>query len=45
VTTYLTARGMNPANANSTSRGAEEATGVDETGWAHDRRVDLLLAK
>jgi peptidoglycan-associated lipoprotein len=45
VTSYLTARGLNPANASSTSRGAMDATGVDETGWAHDRRVDVLLAK
>jgi peptidoglycan-associated lipoprotein len=45
VTAYLTARGVNPANASSTSRGAEDATGVDEAGWARDRRVDVLLAK
>ncbi len=45
VTAYLTARGVSPANASSTSRGAEDATGVDEAGWAHDRRVDVLLAK
>jgi len=45
VTTYITARGVDPANANSTSRGAMDATGVDETGWAHDRRVDVLLLK
>lgn len=44
VATYLTARGLNRANATSTSRGAMDATGQDETGWAHDRRVDVLLA-
>jgi BON domain len=45
VTTYLTARGVDSAHASSTSRGAMDATGVDEAGWAHDRRVDVLLAK
>lgn len=45
VTAYLTARSVDPANASATSRGAMDATGVDETGWAHDRRVDVLLGK
>ncbi len=45
VTTYLTGRGVSPANASSTSRGAMDATGVDEAGWARDRRVDVLLVK
>lgn len=45
VASYLTAHGVNRANATSTSRGAMDATGQDETGWAHDRRVDVLLAK
>ncbi len=26
------------------TRGAMDATGKDETGWAHDRRVDVMLA-
>jgi peptidoglycan-associated lipoprotein len=43
VATYLTDRGVNRANATTTSRGAMDATGHDETGWAHDRRVDVLL--
>jgi hypothetical protein len=29
----------------SSSRGALDATGKDETGWAYDRRVDVLLVK
>lgn len=44
VSGYLAARGMKLANAMATSRGAMDATGLDETGWAHDRRVDVLLA-
>jgi len=28
-----------------TSRGAIEARGSDETGWAKDRRVDVMLAE
>jgi len=28
-----------------TTRGALDATGSDEAGYAHDRRVDLQLAK
>jgi peptidoglycan-associated lipoprotein len=45
VATYLIAAGMSSANAIATSRGALDATGRDETGWAHDRRVDVFLAK
>jgi peptidoglycan-associated lipoprotein len=44
VAAYLTVRGVSRANATSTTRGAMDATGHDETGWAHDRRVDVLLA-
>jgi peptidoglycan-associated lipoprotein len=45
VASYLTGRGMTADKTSSTSRGAMDATGRDETGWAHDRRVDLQLAK
>jgi len=45
VTLYLVAAGVSYANVVATSRGALDATGRDETGWAHDRRVDVLLAK
>lgn len=44
VANYLEAQGVAKANAASTSRGAMDATGTNETGWAHDRRVDVLLA-
>jgi peptidoglycan-associated lipoprotein len=45
VTLYLIAAGVGYANVVATSRGALDATGSDETGWAHDRRVDVFLAK
>ncbi|HLK39670.1 MAG TPA: OmpA family protein [Polyangiaceae bacterium] len=43
VALYLVARGLNPLQATSTSRGAMDATGTDEATWAQDRRVDVLL--
>ena len=45
VGTYLAARGLSHANMTTTSRGALDATGHEETGWTHDRRVDISLAK
>lgn len=45
VEKYLTSKGMSKSKATSTSRGAIDATGSDETTWQHDRRVDILLAK
>jgi peptidoglycan-associated lipoprotein len=45
VATYLADHGMTRANVTTSSRGALDATGSDETGWAHDRRVDVMLAK
>ena len=38
---YLTDHGLAGARVTTTSRGAMDATGRDETGWAHDRRVDV----
>lgn len=43
VATYLEGRGLGSTAITTTSRGAMDATGHDETGWAHDRRVDVLL--
>lgn len=43
VATYLETRGLHSTAVTTTSRGAMDATGRDETGWAHDRRVDVLL--
>jgi peptidoglycan-associated lipoprotein len=44
VGTYLDGHGVDKAKTETTSRGAMDATGSDETGWQHDRRVDVLLA-
>jgi peptidoglycan-associated lipoprotein len=43
VSAYLAARGMSKEKAQPTSRGAMDASGTDENGWQHDRRVDVLL--
>jgi peptidoglycan-associated lipoprotein len=43
VGTYLSVRGMDKGKAQSTSRGAMDAAGTDESGWQRDRRVDVLL--
>ena len=43
VETYLGDQGLGRSAMTTTSRGAMDATGTDETGWAHDRRVDVLL--
>jgi len=40
---YLDARGMDKGKTLSTSRGAMDATGSDESGWQRDRRVDVVL--
>lgn len=44
VASYLSGHGMSSAKESTTSRGAMDATGHNETGWAHDRRVDVMLA-
>jgi peptidoglycan-associated lipoprotein len=43
VEVYLEKRGLDKTKMESSSRGALDATGTDEAGWAHDRRVDLTL--
>jgi peptidoglycan-associated lipoprotein len=45
VATYLTGHGMDKAKAQSTTRGAMDATGYDEPSWARDRRVDIMLGQ
>jgi peptidoglycan-associated lipoprotein len=40
---YLDARGMTKGKTLSSSRGAMDATGTDESGWQKDRRVDVML--
>jgi peptidoglycan-associated lipoprotein len=43
VGNYLDARGMDKGKTLTTSRGAMDASGTDETGWQKDRRVDVML--
>jgi peptidoglycan-associated lipoprotein len=43
VSGYLVSHGLGQKQATTTSRGAMDATGHEETGWAHDRRVDVYL--
>ncbi len=45
VASYLTSKGMEKSKTESTTRGAMDATGYDEPGWARDRRVDIVLAQ
>jgi peptidoglycan-associated lipoprotein len=45
VATYLTGKGMDKSKAESTTRGAMDATGNDEPSWARDRRVDIMLGQ
>lgn len=43
VEKYVVNKGVNQNMVQSTSRGAMDATGTDEAGWARDRRVDIVL--
>jgi peptidoglycan-associated lipoprotein len=43
--TYLNQKGVESGRIEKTSRGALDASGTDEAGWAVDRRVDITLAK
>jgi peptidoglycan-associated lipoprotein len=43
VRSYLASRGVSGTQLRASSRGAFDAVGRDETGWAHDRRVDVEL--
>ncbi|MCB9718690.1 MAG: OmpA family protein [Myxococcales bacterium] len=44
VSGYLSKHGLSNDRMETSSRGELDATGTDETGWAHDRRVDIGLA-
>jgi peptidoglycan-associated lipoprotein len=44
VSTYLERLGVGKPQLGVTTRGALDATGTDEAGWAKDRRVDITLA-
>ncbi len=43
VKQYVVDHGLDKSQTDSTTRGAMDATGTDEPGWARDRRVDILL--
>lgn len=43
VKTFLTMRGVPGGRIATTSRGELDAHGTDETTWAEDRRVDVVL--
>jgi peptidoglycan-associated lipoprotein len=43
VGNYLSARGLDRNKAQTSSRGAMDATGTNETTWQRDRRVDVLV--
>ncbi len=40
---YIDRRGVQRTRVETTSRGAMDASGQDEAGWARDRRVDVQL--
>lgn len=44
VATFLQERGVDEGRMGTLSRGAFEATGTDEDGWALDRKVEVVLA-
>jgi peptidoglycan-associated lipoprotein len=44
VRRYLRDMGVSPQKVLATSRGELDAMGMDEEGWAKDRRVDIELA-
>jgi peptidoglycan-associated lipoprotein len=43
VKNVIVGQGMSSSKVATTSRGAMDATGVDEASWAKDRRVDVTL--
>ncbi len=45
VNDYLRSLGVGASFLAQTSRGALDATGTDEAGWANDRRVDIMLKR
>ena len=42
---YLSTKGLDKGRIQTLSKGAFEATGTDEDGWARDRKVDVALAE
>jgi peptidoglycan-associated lipoprotein len=44
VAGFLSKKGLEQARMATSSKGELEASGVDESGWQRDRKVDILLA-
>ncbi|MCC6527815.1 MAG: OmpA family protein [Polyangiaceae bacterium] len=44
VAEYLQKKGVEDGRLATSSKGATEATGTDESGWAKDRKVQIFLA-
>jgi peptidoglycan-associated lipoprotein len=44
VASFVESHGLSSSRIATSSRGAQDATGTDEAGWARDRRVDVVLA-
>jgi peptidoglycan-associated lipoprotein len=44
VSSYVSTHGVEKGHVSTTSRGALDATGTDDQGWARDRKVDVELA-
>jgi peptidoglycan-associated lipoprotein len=42
---YFMKAGLDKGKVDTTSRGADDATGNDEASWAKDRRVDVMLSE
>ncbi len=42
---YLGTKGLDKSRVQTLSKGAFEATGTDEEGWARDRKVDVTLVE
>lgn len=45
VAEYLSTKGLDQGRIATSSKGEFEATGVDEEGWARDRKVEVFLAE
>ncbi len=45
VATFLSQRGLSEERMGTLSKGAFEAAGTDEDGWAQDRKVEVFLAE
>lgn len=45
VAGFIETRGLAKAHVSTTSRGAIDATGTDEEGWARDRKVNVTLVE